>query len=285
MLPTMGFGFDDLLRMMPVRPELDRAFSTLEHQLNEQGYDDWGFHPQTAKHGYAIGDLLYRYFRTQTTGIENIPEGRVLLIANHSGQLPLDGMVIGTTCLLDGKPPRAIRAMVERMVPTLPFVNELFSRTGAVVGDPTNCRNLLGADNAILVFPEGAAGCGKLFKDRYHLAHFGRGFMRLALQTNTPIVPISVVGAEESIPSVMNLKRLAKLVGAPYVPIPPHFPLLGMLAYLPLPSRFYIDFGEPMTFEGRDDAEDEIIDAKVATVSSTIQRMIDERLAIRPSVF
>jgi 1-acyl-sn-glycerol-3-phosphate acyltransferase len=274
-----------LLRLLPVRPEVDRAFSSLEHELNELGYDDWGFHPQTAKHAFAIGDLLYRYFRTQTTGVDKIPDGRVLLIANHSGQLPLDGMVIATACLLEGSPPRAIRAMVERMVPTLPYVNELFSRSGAVVGDPTNCRNLLSAGNAILVFPEGAAGCGKLFKDRYKLTNFGRGFMRLALQTQTPIVPISVVGAEESIPSVMNLKRLASLVGAPYVPIPPHLPLLGPLAYLPLPTRFYIDFGEPMQFDGRADDEDEIIDRKVAAVSTRIQTMLDERLAVRPSVF
>ncbi|MCB9730170.1 MAG: acyltransferase family protein [Deltaproteobacteria bacterium] len=281
----MGFGFDDILRRLPVRPELERAFSALPHELNELGYDDWGFHPQTAKHGYAIGHLLYRYFRTRTTGIENIPEGRVLLIANHSGQLPLDGMVIAAACLLEGQPPRAIRAMVERMVPTVPYLNELFSRSGAVVGDPTNCRNLLSAGNAILVFPEGARGCGKLFKDRYHLTRFGRGFMRLALQTDTPIVPISVVGAEESIPSVMNLSRLAALVGAPYVPIPPHLPLLGPLAYLPLPTRFYLDFGEPLRFEGRDDDEDEIIDAKVGEVSTRIQAMIDARLASRPSVF
>src|SRR6185436_6173284 len=114
-----------------------------------------------------------------------------------------------------------------------------FSRGGVVVGDPINCRNLLEDDNAILVFPEGARGSGKPFSQRYRLVDFGRGFIRLALQTGTPIVPIAVVGSEESIPSAVNAKPIAKLIGAPYFPVPYLLPILGPLSYLPLPTRFY----------------------------------------------
>ena len=247
-------GFDDAIRLFPLDAEVRRAFDALPNQLNEHGYDPWGFNPDLARHTYSFGKYIYRYFRPVVRGVENVPEGRVLLVPNHSGQLPFDGMVVGVSCLLDLKPPRIVRAMVERWVPRIPYVNELFARSGAVLGDPINCRNLLEADNAILVFPEGARGCGKTFNNRYKLVDFGRGFMRLALQTNTPIVPVSVVGAEESIPSISQGRFIAKMVGAPYVPIPYTLPLLGPLAYVPLPTRFHITFGEPMVFDGEFDA-------------------------------
>ena len=270
---------------LPVDPEVAARFDRIPNALNERGYDQWGFNPESAKIYYTIGRLLYRYFRPKVYGIENIPAGRVLLVPNHSGQLPFDGMVLAMACLMEAEPPRIVRAMAERWFPTLPFVNLAFSRSGVVVGDPINCRNLLEADNAILVFPEGARGCGKPWAQRYQLERFGRGFMRLALQTNTPIVPIGVVGAEESIPSMFNAKLLADLLGAPYVPVPPHLPLLGPLAYLPLPTKFHIHFGKPMRFDGPFDDEDEVIEEKVQVVRSTIQRMLDEGVAARESVF
>ncbi len=175
--------------------------------------------------------------------------------------------------------------MAERWVPTLPFVGEAFSRAGVVVGDPINCKNLLEHDNAILVFPEGARGSGKPWARRYRLEAFGRGFMRLALQTGTPIVPVSVVGAEESIPSITGLPKLARRLGVPYLPVSPFLPLLGPLAYFPLPTRFYVDFGAPLRFTGPYDDEDEAIQEKVDVVQATVQGMIDARLAMRPSVF
>lgn len=278
-------GFDDAIRLFPVDPDVSDAFDALPNQLNEHGYDAWGFNPMLARHAYSFGKLIYRYFRPVVTGTENIPAGRVLLVANHSGQLPYDGMVLGVSCLLDAKPPRIVRAMVERWVPRIPFVNELFARSGAVLGAPINCRNLLEADNAILVFPEGANGCGKTFANRYKLVNFGRGFMRLALQTGTPIVPVSVVGAEESIPSMSKAKPLADFLGAPYVPVPYLLPLLGPLAYLPMPTRFHITFGEPMVFDGDFDDEDEVIQAKVDQVRARIQGLVNEGLAKRESIF
>ena len=172
----------------------------------------------------SIARRVFDYFRPEIHGIENVPGGRVLLVPNHSGQLPFDGIVIAVACLLRAHVPRLVRAQAERWVPTLPFINEAFSRAGVVVGDPINCRNLLLEENAILVFPEGTNGSGKPWADRYHLRRFGRGFMRLALQTDAPIVPVAVVGGEESIISLHNWRGLAKLIGAPYVPISPWLP-------------------------------------------------------------
>ncbi len=266
-------------------PEVVAAFDRLAIRTDELGYDPWGFHRDSARVLYSLSRQLARYFRPVVTGLENLPEGRVLIVPNHSGQLPFDGMVIAVTMLLEAQPPRLVRAMAERWVPTLPFVGEAFSRSGVVVGDPINCKNLLEHDNAILVFPEGARGSGKPWARRYRLEAFGRGFMRLALQTGTPIVPVSVVGAEESIPSITALPWLAKRLGVPYIPVPPHLPLLGPLAYLPLPTRFYVDFGAPLTFEGPYDDEDEAIQEKVDVVQATVQGMIDARLALRPGVF
>ncbi|HEU4534659.1 MAG TPA: 1-acyl-sn-glycerol-3-phosphate acyltransferase, partial [Polyangiaceae bacterium] len=140
-------------------------------------------------------------------------------------------------------------------------------------------------DQAILVFPEGARGSGKVWKDRYKLRRFGRGFMRLALQTNAPVVPVSVVGSEESIVSVYDWQGLARLIKAPYIPISPLLPLLGPLAYAPLPVKFHVTFGEPMRFEGPFDDEDAAIDRKVDAVQARLQGMIDAGLAARTSLF
>ncbi|MDA1330831.1 MAG: 1-acyl-sn-glycerol-3-phosphate acyltransferase [Chloroflexi bacterium] len=175
--------------------------------------------------------------------------------------------------------------MAERWVPTLPFVNIAFSRSGVTLGDPINCRNLLDADNGILVFPEGARGSGKPFDKRYQLLQFGRGFMRLALQTNTPIVPAAVVGAEESIISLADLQPLARLLKMPYFPVPALLPILGPLAYLPLPTKFHIYFGKPLTFEGPFDDEDDAIESKVEIVRGAVQKLIDDGRAARTSWF
>ncbi len=262
---------------------VDTAFAMMD--TGGRVYDDWGFSPQHSRSFGTFAYTMYRYFRPEIRGIDRLPAGRVLLIANHSGQLPFDGLVISAACLLDAQPPRWVRPMMERWVATLPFVNVFFSRAGAVVGDPVNCRNLLERDQTILVFPEGARGSGKPWSKRYQLQTFGRGFMRLALQTRTPIVPVAVVGAEESIISVTDLGPLAARLGVPYIPVPALLPVLGPLSLFPLPTKFYVDFGDPLTFEGPFDDEDEAIDAKVSVVRDTIDRMLQERLAARTSLF
>lgn len=275
--------FDDLL----VDPAIAAAFDQLPEtvELNSLGYDSWGFNPQQARVYYSLAHRIYKYFRPEIIGIDNIPKGRVLIVPNHSGQLPLDGLIVAVACLLELKPPRLVRAMAERWFPTLPWVNIAFSRSGVVLGDPINCKNLLEADNAILVFPEGTRGSGKIFQKRYQLADFGRGFMRLALQTNTPVVPVSVVGGEESIISIANFKPLAKALGFPYVPVPALLPLLGPLAFLPMPVRFHVRFGKPMTFTGRFDDEDDVIQKKVDQVTAEVHRMNTEGRAARKGWF
>lgn len=268
-----------------VVPRVTEALARIPMQVNALGYDAWGFSPEESKLYYSLAYHVYRYFRPEIRGIDKLPRGRVLIIGNHSGQLPFDGLVAAVACLVEADPPRLVRAMAERWFPTLPFVSEVFYRTGVVLGDPINCRNLLEADNAILVFPEGVRGSGKTWDHRYRLVSFGRGFMRLALQTRTPIVPLSVIGGEESIISVHNIEPLARLLRMPYFPVPALLPLLGPAAYLPLPVRFYLNFGEPMLFEGPFDDEDEAIDAKVAQVTTRLQAMIDEGLRQRQGVF
>src|SRR5690606_28872430 len=192
-----------------------------------------------------------------------------ILVANHSGQLPFDGLVIGSACFLEPPQPRLVRAMVEFFVPTVPFASYLFSRWGQITGTPENCRRLLAADEAVLVFPEGARGISKPYSKRYQLAEFGKGFMRLALETGSPIVPIAVIGAEEQAPAI-NVRPLAKLMGMPAFPVVPYPPFLPV----PLPVKYRLYFGEPMRFTGDPDDDDEVLDEKVKQVRNRIQSMI-----------
>jgi 1-acyl-sn-glycerol-3-phosphate acyltransferase len=270
-----------------VSPEIRARIARVEAELGELGVDPFGFDPEAAKYAAVPVEWLYNsYFRVQTFGVENVPEhGRVLIIANHSGQLPFDGMMIGAALLFERDPPRIVRSMVEKWVPRLPFVSVAMARIGQIVGTPDNCRRLLTREEAILVFPEGARGISKTFDKRYRLERFGHGFMRLALETRTPIVPVAVVGAEEQQPSLYDVKPLAKLFGTPAFPITPTFPLLGPAGLLPLPTRYRIHFGEPLRFEGDGDEEDEVIAAQVAEVRSTIQAMLDRGVAEREGIF
>jgi 1-acyl-sn-glycerol-3-phosphate acyltransferase len=250
---------------------------------NEFGFDPFGLSRESIKTAMAIARWLYRhYFRAQAFGIEHVPtSGRVLLVSNHSGQLPFDALVIGTACFLELPQPRLPRAMVEFFVPNVPFASYLFARWGQITGTPENCRRLLAADEAVLVFPEGARGISKPFSRRYQLADFGRGFMRLALETGSPIVPVAVIGAEEQAPAI-NLKPLARLLRAPAFPIVPYPPFV---AAVPLPVKYRVHFGEPLRFTGDPDDDDEALDDKVKQVRNRIQSMIHVGLREREHVF
>lgn len=251
-------------------------------QVDAGGYDPWGLHPETAERTLRSMRWVYeKYFRVQTYGIENVPAGRVMLVPNHSGQLPLDAMMVAMAMIFASDNPRIVRGMVERWVPSLPFISTLFNRCGSVTGDPRNCVALLERDQPILVFPEGVRGSGKTYWNRYTLQRFGTGFLRIALQTKTPIVPIGVVGAEETYPAIYNFEWLAKLLAVPYVPITPTWPLLGPLGAIPLPVQIDVHFGEPILFEGDPDAPDEEIMSQVDDVQRRIQRLLDEGVAQR----
>jgi 1-acyl-sn-glycerol-3-phosphate acyltransferase len=158
-------------------------------------------------------------------------------------------------------------------------VAPFFARIGQVVGTPENCRRLLAAGETIMVFPEGTRGLNKTFDKRYQLQEFGPGFMRLALATHTPIVPVAVVGAEEQAPALLDLKKAAKLIGFPSLPITP------TLLPLPLPVKYHLHFGEPMRFAGNPDEEDSELDLKVQEVKARIQAMVDSGLRQRKGIF
>src|SRR5262245_38426110 len=158
-------------------------------------------------------------------------------------------------------------------------------RTGSVVGTRKNCVELLENDEAVIAFPEGIRGMNKLIWERYQLQEFGQGFMRLALETDTPIVPIAVVGSEEQAPAIANIGPLARLIRAPAFPVTLTWPWLGALGLVPLPVKYRVYFGEPMRFEGNANDEDEVIGEKVEEVKHRIATMLAEGLSARRSLF
>jgi 1-acyl-sn-glycerol-3-phosphate acyltransferase len=265
-----------------LEPDFRQKLRALPTRQNEYGFDPFGFNRDDAKVAALMARFLYKvYFRVESHGVEHVPSGRVLLVSNHSGQLPFDGLGIAGAMLFEHDPPRVVRAMVEKYVQTLPFASYLFARWGQITGTPENCRRLLEDEEAILVFPEGAKGISKPFTQRYQLQEFGLGFMRLALETRTPVVPIAVIGAEEQAPAV-NVKPLARLIGAPafpVLPLPPFFPIL------PYPVKYRIYFGEPLRFDGDPDDEDEVLEEKVKHVRNEIQSMIRYGLRERKHIF
>jgi 1-acyl-sn-glycerol-3-phosphate acyltransferase len=214
--------------------------------------------------------------------LEHLPEGRVLLVANHSGQIPIDAAIIAAAGFLDADPPRLVRAMVEKWASTLPFVSTLFTRLGHVVGVPENGRRLLEMGEAVLAFPEGIRGVSKPFSRRYRLAEFGRGFMRLGMATETPIVPVALVGAEEQYISLGNLDWAARLLKMPVFPIVPQVLLPG--GQLPLPTKYHLTFGEPLHFAGDPD-DDALVAEHVGLVETAISGMLAEGLRERRGVF
>ncbi len=260
-----------------VTPELDELFARIPKPVGTFGYDPWGYNENTAKLALGTMKWMYEhYFRVTANGLENIPErGRVLVIPNHSGQLPMDGVLIGYAMATNPHGPRAARAMIERFFPTVPWLGNLLNSIGAVIGDPLNCSKMLEQEEPIIVFPEGVRGSGKLYKHRYQLQRFGNGFMHLALQHKTPIVPVGVVGCEETMPSLANLWPLARLLGVPYIPVGP---------LLPLPARVYLNFGEPMYFEGDVESEENVT-TMVEQVKDRIRELIDLGLKQRTSVY
>lgn len=267
----LGPDFEDRLRRVPMPAATD-------------GIDPFGLDTEWAKYAFGVATFFYRYyFRAETKGIENLPPGRVLLISNHSGQVPFDGMMLGAAMFLEAEPPRIVRSMVEKWSQTLPFVSTLFSRLGQVVGVPENARRLLDQGEAVVVFPEGSRGISKPFFQRYKLGSFGLGFMRLALETNTPILPVGIVGAEEQYVSLANLTGLARVLGMPSFPIIPQLLIPG--GQLPLPTKYRIRFGELLHFEGDAEDDDQVIQAKVDEVRSAVDGLLRDGLRERRNIF
>lgn len=256
---------------------VEEHINVFPNKVGSKGFDAWGFNLKSLKESLTVVKFLYNdYFRVEAFGLENIPkEGRCLIIGNHSGQLPIDGLLIAYAMLTNKYGARAPKAMAEKFFPTVPFVGNWLNSVGAVVGDTTNCERMLNNEEAIVVFPEGVRGSGKLFSKRYKLARFGNGFMHLAMKNNAPIIPVSVVGCEESIISLTDMKPIAKLLGLPYAPL--------VLPFV-IPSKVYLHFGEPMYFEN-DVYSEHLITKRVDMVKAEIDKLIKAGLDKRTSIF
>lgn len=273
-----GEGLGDIVSSSELEARLDR----LTTRLGPYGVDPFGFDPQYARRFVGFGAFLYRhYFRCQTTGAENIPDGRCLLVANHSGQLPYDGIMLGMATFLEREPPRVVRSMVDRFVPSTPFVSPALARLGQILGTPENCRRLLAAEEMIQVFPEGTRGLNKTYNERYQLQRFGQGFVRLAIEMKTPIVPAIVVGAEEQAPSILNMSRLGRMFGVPALPLT----IAPMFGLVPLPVRYRIKFGAPIMLEGDPNDEDEVMQGHTDRIRDLMQAMLDEGVKQREHIF
>ncbi len=256
-------------------------------RLNDYGYDPYGFHPEAARTLMLPAALAYRHwFRVENHGIDRVPTGRVILIGNHSGQVGYDGMMLGMSMLLGAEPPRLCRGMAEYLFFRTPWAGIGASRSGTLAGTPENCVAMLEEGECVMVFPEGARGANKPWSKRYQLERFGQGFMRLALETETPIVPVGIVGAEEQQPGLANLTDVAARLGLPSLPITVTFPWLGPLGIaFALPVKYHIHFGEPLLFEGEANEEDGVIQKKVDVVRDAIRGLLSEGLERRTSLF
>ncbi len=243
--------------------------------------DEWGFDEEFAEATFPLFEFLYNsWFRVETTGVTNVPgHGRTLMVGNHAGTVfPFDAVMIGTAIQKEHPLPRWTRAMVLNWAFELPFISYFMRRIGGMPANQANLKRLLASDEQVMVFPEGAKGFGKPYSERYQLQRFGRGgFVEVALETGTPIVPVAVVGSEEIYPKLGQSDAAAKLLGAPYVPITPTFPLLGPLGLLPLPSRWRIEFLEPVDLSeyGPGASEDRSL---VLDISEQVRGSIQEAL-------
>ena len=272
---------------------------TLEYQADivrrrmsgEYETDEWGFDPEVLQVVEPFFEFMYtKYWRVQVDGIENIPDdGCAMLVSNHSGQLPWDGVMLSAAVYKEHPYQRLPRNLYATWFPTLPFVSDFLTKTGQVVANEENGLRLLDQGELVSVFPEGIKGVGKLFKDRYRLARFGRGgFVRMALKSGATMIPVSIVGAEETYISLAKSPTIARMIGFPFFPITPTWPLLGPLGFVPLPTKWFIEFGEPISVAeyGPDEANNLALVSQLSDqVRNIIQNMIYRRLAQRRSVF
>jgi len=260
------------------------------HRNRSLELDDFGADEVAARTWDPLFDFLYSiWWRVTLTGVENIPNtGRVLLVCNHSGVLPWDGAMVKRGIALEHPAHRQARMLILDMFTTLPFLQPALRHLGEVRACPENGERLLAREEVVGVFPEGVKGVGKYYRDRYRLARFGRGgFVRLALRTQSPIVPISIVGAEEIHPTIARMDFIGRPLGLPYFPVTPTFPALGLLGVLPLPSKWWIDIGRPIEakYAAEMAARPMIVNEVTDLVRSTLQQMIDSRLGRRKGVF
>ncbi len=255
---------------LPVDSEVARLVDRLEIPFNANGVDPYGVSSRHLKESFSVLKYFYRYyFSVEARGLHNVPKrGRAMLIGNHSGGVAVDGAMVLASMLLEMDPPRLAQGMVEKFLNKIPFASQWSNRLGQFTGLPEHAIRLLEDDRMLMVFPEGARGTAKLFRQRYSLVQFGTGFMRLALKTKTPIIPFGFLGGGDAIPTISNAYTLGKLLGVPYVPLTPYF------FALPLPVKLEIEYTEPMIFEGTGNEDDDVILGYVEQVKARIASVL-----------
>lgn len=271
-LPTLKYSLpkQERNRLKRIYRQLDEIYPT--------GTDAWGLRLSRAKQSLEWIYPLYKYyFRVRTFGRENVADTPYIVVSNHSGQIAIDGMLICTSFVSELTPPRVLRPMVERFFTGLPFIGPWAAEGGAVLGDRTNCINLLKRQQSVLVFPEGVRGITKSPKDFYQLQPFTHGFYRMALATQVPILPVTVIGAEEFYPFVYHARTTAKLLGLPALPLSPNL--------FPLPSPVDIRIGKPIMPNENlfYDSPDKDVAEEVYKIEKKIKEMMTEGLQKRRS--
>jgi 1-acyl-sn-glycerol-3-phosphate acyltransferase len=269
-----------------------RGLAFLRRRITgEYEVDEFGFDPDLTDTVLLnlVRPLYERYFRVEARGLERVPnEGGALIVANHSGTLPLDALMT-QVALWDHHPVgRHLRMLAADVVFTLPYVGSYARKAGHTLACNPDAQRLLAGGEVVGVWPEGFKGIGKPFSERYRLQRFGRGgFVSAALRTGTPIIPTAIVGAEEIYPKIGDIKPLARLLGLPYVPVTPTFPWLGPLGLVPLPSKWYIVFGEPIETSGYDPAAAEdpmlvfnLTDQVRESIQDTLYRVLLQRRSV-----
>lgn len=277
----------------PLEDTVGEALAFIRRRLTgDYEVDEFGFDPDLTRTVLApLARALHeRWWRVDWVAMENVPaEGPALLVANHAGTLPWDAIVLKFG-ILDRHPAhRHVRLLAADLVFRMPFVGALARKSGNTLACDEDALRLLEGEELLGVFPEGYKGVGKPWRERYRLQRFGRGgFMELALRAKAPIVPVAIVGSEEIYPLVSRARPIARVLGLPYFPVTPFFPWLGPLGMIPLPSKWIVEFGEPIaTDEYPDDAWQDGMTVLDLTerVREDIQAMLQRNLVSRKSVF
>lgn len=256
---------------LPVDPEVRERLDRLEIPFNEYGVDPYGISKDYLGPSLTALKFFFKhYFSVESHGIENVPKhGRVMLVGNHSGGVAIDGAMVHASQFFEMNPPRLAHAMAEKFLNKIPFASQITNRCGHITGLPEHAERLLADERMLMVFPEGARGTAKLFKERYSLVHFGTGFMRLAMKMKTPIVPFAFLGGGEAVPTITNAVSIGKLLGVPYIPVTP------WLFAVPIPAKLEVYYSPPMFFEGTGSEEDEVVHGHVEQVKERIAELID----------
>jgi 1-acyl-sn-glycerol-3-phosphate acyltransferase len=253
--------------------------------------DAYGMDSEIVELVRPIAGFLYRsWWRVEVSGLEHVPDaGGALLVANHAGVIPWDGAMLSTALLEDHPESRMTRVLHDRWVSAVPVLAPMLASLGQIQALPENAERLLGNGQVIAVFPEGRRGAAKIFRDRYQLTGFEVSeYVRAAMKQSAPIIPVAIIGAEETYPVIANLGRVAKMLGLPYLPITPLFPWFGPLGLIPLPTKWSLLFGKPIDTAvfGVAAADDSVAVARVADdLRERVRSLIAQGLAARESVF